>query len=63
MKCKGNEDIFMIEDASFHEGIIGLVAGSICASFNKPCIVLAKMSRGIRQVCEVQRALTVWIFR
>lgn len=48
MKCKGNEDIFMIEDASFHEGIIGLVAGSICASFNKPCIVLAKNEQGYK---------------
>ena len=38
----------MIEDASFHEGIIGLVAGSICASFNKPCIVLAKNEQGYK---------------
>ena len=43
-----HEDIFMIEDASFHEGIIGLVAGSICASFNKPCIVLAKNEQGYK---------------
>ena len=30
LKCKSNEDIYIIEDTSFHEGIIGLVAGALC---------------------------------
>lgn len=38
----------MIEDTSFHEGIIGLVAGSLCSQFNKPCIVLAKNEQGYK---------------
>lgn len=48
LKCKANEDIYIIEDTSFHEGIIGLVAGSLCSRFNKPCIVLAKNEQGYK---------------
>lgn len=47
-KCNINDDIFVIEDTSFHEGIIGLVAGSLCSRFNKPCIVLAKNEQGYK---------------
>lgn len=48
LKCKSNEDIYIIEDTSFHEGIIGLVAGALCSRFNKPCIVLAKNEQGYK---------------
>ncbi len=48
LKCKANEDIYIIEDTSFHEGIIGLVAGALCSRFNKPCIVLAKNEQGYK---------------
>lgn len=47
-KCNPNEDVIVIEDTSFHEGIIGLVAGSISSRFNKPCIVLAKNEQGYK---------------
>ena len=48
MKINKNEDIIICEDASFHEGIIGLVAGNICSSLNKPCIILARSEQGYK---------------
>ena len=47
-KCNVNDEIIIIDDASFHEGIIGLVAGSLCARFQKPCIVLARNEQGYK---------------
>lgn len=47
-KCNANDEIIIIDDVSFHEGIIGLVAGSLCARFQKPCIVLAKNEQGYK---------------
>lgn len=48
IKCNRKEDILLVEDVSFHEGIIGLVAGAMCSQFNKPCIVLAKNEQGYK---------------
>lgn len=47
-KCQIQNSILMVCDESFHEGIIGLVAGSLCGSFNKPSIVLAKNEKGYK---------------
>jgi len=37
-----SQDILICMDDSFHEGIIGLVAGNLCATYQKPCIILSK---------------------
>lgn len=41
-KCTPQDPILLVSDPSFHEGIIGLVAGSLCSQFQKPAIVLAQ---------------------
>lgn len=35
------QDFLIVADASFHEGIVGSVAGSLSERFQKPCMVLA----------------------
>lgn len=47
-KCSLQDDIIVVEDPSFHEGIIGLVAGSLCSKSHRPCIVLAKNEEGYK---------------
>lgn len=47
-KCISSSKIFVINDDSFHEGIIGLVAGSLCASYQKPVIVLTNNQMGYK---------------
>lgn len=47
-KCEMQEDILLVCDASFHEGIIGLVAGNLCSQYNKPCIILTKNQEGFK---------------
>lgn len=41
-KCVPQDPILLVSDPSFHEGIIGLVAGALCSQFQKPVIVLAQ---------------------
>lgn len=41
-KCVPQDAILIVSDPSFHEGIIGLVAGALCNQFQKPAIVLAQ---------------------
>ena len=41
-KCTPQDPVLLVSDPSFHEGIIGLVAGSLCSQFQKPAIVLAQ---------------------
>ncbi len=36
-----DEHIILIEDTDFHEGVIGLIAGKLMETFNKPTIVLS----------------------
>lgn len=43
-----SQNVLFIEDESFHEGIIGLAAGSLCASFGKPVIVAARNTSGYK---------------
>lgn len=38
-KCDLEEDIFFICEEFYHEGLIGLAAGSVCTEFHKPTIV------------------------
>lgn len=41
-KCTPQDPVLLVCDPSFHEGIIGLVAGSLCSQFQKPAIVMAQ---------------------
>lgn len=43
-----SQDILICMDDSFHEGIIGLVAGNLCATYQKPCIILSKSNQGYK---------------
>ncbi len=47
-KCSQDDDIIFINDESFHEGIIGLVAGSLCSEFQKPVIISTENQTGIK---------------
>ncbi len=38
-KCDVEEDILFVCDDTYHEGLIGLAAGSICSQFHKPSII------------------------
>ena len=40
--------VFLIKKDSFHEGIIGLVAGSLCASYQRPVIVMTSSNQGYK---------------
>lgn len=46
--CSLQDDILLITESSFHEGIIGLVAGNLCAEYQKPVIVLTKNQEGYK---------------
>lgn len=41
MTLVGNDQLVLIDDASFHEGMCGLAAGSIAKRVNRPTIVLS----------------------
>lgn len=41
-KIKPNSEFIIVSDSSFHEGIVGLVAGKLCETFQRPCMVLAQ---------------------
>lgn len=47
-KIDASKPILMVSDSSFHEGMIGLVAGGLCSQFNKPVIVLAITDQGYK---------------
>ena len=47
-KCVSSEPVIIVQDPSFHEGIIGLVAGSLCSQFQKPVIIFAKNPEGYK---------------
>lgn len=47
-KLHPQEDVLIVADSSFHEGIIGLVAGSLCHEFDKPTIILSKNDNGYK---------------
>lgn len=47
-KCVSSQPVIIVQDPSFHEGIIGLVAGSLCSQFQKPVIVFAKNPEGYK---------------
>ena len=58
-KADHSRAFLVICDPSFHEGIVGLVAGKLCEQFDKPCMVLAqKGSQCRRQQSVPQKA---WI--
>ena len=40
-KITADSAFIIVSDASFHEGIVGLVAGKLCEQFQRPCMVLA----------------------
>lgn len=40
--------VLLAMDPSFHEGVIGLAAGSICTRFGKPAIVCTESDKGIK---------------
>ncbi len=46
--CNENDAVIMINDKSFHEGIIGLVAGSLCSEYQKPVIISTENQEGIK---------------
>lgn len=45
-KVRPAHPILLVEDESFHEGLIGLVAGKLCQTYLKPAIVAAKEISG-----------------
>lgn len=47
-KVNLNQEILICMDESFHEGIIGLVAGNLCSTYQKPCIILSKGNQGYK---------------
>lgn len=47
-KADLDQPVIYVADASFHEGIIGLVAGSLCARTGKPVIVAARNAGGCK---------------
>lgn len=47
-KVKNQDAVLLIADPSFHEGIIGLVAGNLSSSLNKPVIVAAQNMDGYK---------------
>lgn len=47
-KADLDQPVVYVEDESFHEGIIGLVAGSLCAASGKPVIVAARNAGGCK---------------
>lgn len=47
-KCMYQDDVLLVCDPSFHEGIIGLVAGALCSQFEKPVIIMAKNPEGYK---------------
>ena len=40
--CDKDEDFIIVVDESLHEGIVGILAGKLCDSLNKPCIVFTE---------------------
>ncbi|MEI3116903.1 MAG: hypothetical protein V8S30_02465 [Merdibacter sp.] len=54
-KADHQSDFIIISDDSFHEGIVGLVAGKLCDELQRPCMVLASkgdMLRGSIRSCN-----------
>lgn len=47
-KCALQEEVLLVSDASYHEGIIGLVAGNLCNAYHKPAIVMTKNQEGYK---------------
>ncbi len=47
-KCQIQNKVLIVSDPSYHEGIIGLVAGSLCEKTKKPAIVLAQNAQGFK---------------
>lgn len=47
-KCNHSLEVLLISDSSFHEGIIGLVAGNLCATYQKAVIVMAQSQSGYK---------------
>lgn len=47
-KCSSSQKVLLVNDASFHEGIIGLVAGSLCTTYQKPVIVMTNNQQGYK---------------
>ena len=47
-KVKSTDEIILICESSFHEGIIGLVAGDIMSNTNKPVIIGARNQNGYK---------------
>ena len=41
-KISPNSEFVIVSDASFHEGIVGLVAGKLCEKLERPCMILAQ---------------------
>ncbi|MCF0107322.1 MAG: DHH family phosphoesterase [Holdemanella sp.] len=39
-QCHEDKDIYLICDRTYHEGILGLASGSLCAKLNKPVIIM-----------------------
>ena len=38
-RCDVRNDILFVYDKNYHEGIVGLVSGSLCAKYDKPVII------------------------
>ena len=58
MRFSKDEMMLVISDPSFHEGIIGLIAGRLVEEFGKPAAVIAlgeTMAKGsVRSIAQVQ---------
>lgn len=48
LKVNEADDFIMVSDPSFHEGIIGLVAGNLSNRFQKPCIIMTENQEGYK---------------
>ncbi|MDF2879476.1 MAG: recJ [Clostridiaceae bacterium] len=48
LKEKGMKNIIVLYDESFHEGIVGLIAGRLKEKYNRPAIVFTKHEGGLK---------------
>lgn len=46
------DEVIVLYDEEFHEGIVGLLAGKIKERFNRPCIILTKVDGNLKGSCR-----------
>lgn len=61
-KADHSRAFLVICDPSFHEGIVGLVAGKLCEQFDKPCMVLAQKGSQCRGSIRAPKGMDLTSF-